>query len=149
MSYDINFWFPRVGTVFEDWVESFDGIYPVEEQHLLAAALDGVLVQARTALPASAYSECGGGFALDDEATAISFGYSPYGVSLSCPYRTGGGEFRITAMYGIAQAVSSCVGLQAYDPQIEGIAEPRNRAAAIHAYEEAARFAASLFSQSD
>lgn len=149
MSYDINFWFPRAGIVFEDWAESFDGIYSIEEQRLLAAALDGVRVQTRMALPASEHSECDDGFALDDEATAISFGYCPSGVSLSCPYRRGGGEFRITAMYAIAQAVSSRVGLQAYDPQIEGIAEPRNCPAAIHAYEEAARFAESLFSQSD
>ncbi|MBS4729890.1 hypothetical protein MSM1_16575 [Mycobacterium sp. SM1] len=114
MSYDINFWLPKPGQTFDEWAESFEGTYGPQEQHLLAAALQQVRTQAESVLPEAEIREEAGGVAFDDDATGISFGYTPTGVSLSCPYRCGTGSTRIPLMYDIAATVASLTGLQAY-----------------------------------
>lgn len=147
MSYDINFWFTKPGQTFNDWAESFDGNYPPDEQHQLATALHQVRTQVQSILPDAEVREEAGGIALDDDASTLSFGYSPHGVSLSCPYKRGAASARIPLMYDIAATVSASTDLQAYDPQIDAVATNSNLDAAIDAYERTAAFAESLLSR--
>lgn len=147
MSYDINFWFPKPGQTFDDWAESFDGTYPSDEQHRLTATLHKVRTQVQSILPDADARDEMGGFALDDDASTISFGFSPQGVSLSCPYKRGTASARIPLMYDIAETVVSLTGLQAHDPQIDTVARISNLDAAVRAYEQTASFAESLLSR--
>jgi hypothetical protein len=147
MSYDVNFWFPQPGQSFDEWAEAFDGTYPSVERQRLRDALGEVRTQVSSLLPDAGVVEQDDGFAIDDDESAISFGYSPSGVSLSCPYRHGAGASRIPLVYDIATTVASLTGLEAWDPQTDSPVEPSNLSMAVEVYERTARFAESLISR--
>ena len=144
MSYDINFWFPQEGQTFDDWAESFDGTYPPHDRQRLGAAVPDVRTQVHAILPGAEVDDEPGGFALDDDASTISFGYSSQGVALSCPYRTGAGSSRVPLLYDIAHTVASLTGLRAWDPQTDAPVRGVHLDVAIGSYEKTARFAESL-----
>ncbi|PVA87871.1 hypothetical protein D2E98_25610 [Mycobacteroides abscessus] len=145
MSYDINFWLPSSGLNFDDWFESFEGVYTPAERLIISKAAQPIHEKLRRLLGEELVEDefnC----SYEDDDTGISFDFSLDCIVVSCPYRLGRGHEILPLMYAIAGCVMVTGDIEARDPQTGKIASSDNLALAIETFEDGARFSRKVIS---